>query len=377
MSPPARQKSATSFVGERDTGILRILHIVEAFGGGVYEVVRQLAERHSAAGHIVAIAYGIRPETPRDVRSAIAPDVEVIPIPWTERSLTAQVAAFRALRRLIPSWQPAVVHLHSSFATVLGAVALPREVPTVCSPHAYSFTMASQSRVRRLAFRSLEAFATRRADMVGAVSESEAATARTIGARTVRVVANGIPELDGAHQNAPYEPPAPSVLAMGRAEPQRRPADCAAILSSVSDVAKVEWVGGQSTTEEGVNVLRSAGIPVTGWLPRDEALKRLGAARAYLHWTAWDGQPLSILEAMARDVVVIASDIPPNREVLGEEQVFGTVEEAALHLRLALTDRAYAEAAIRRQRSRRSRFSSTRMAQEWLAVYRDLTREPS
>ena len=38
-------------------------------------------------------------------------------------------------------------------------------------------------------------------------------------------------------------------------------------------------------------------------------------AKVYLHWTAWDGLPLSILEAMANDVVVIASDIPANREL--------------------------------------------------------------
>ena len=37
------------------------------------------------------------------------------------------------------------------------------------------------------------------------------------------------------------------------------------------------------------------------WLPLldNQRLERLAGATAYLHWTAWDGQPLSVLEAMA------------------------------------------------------------------------------
>ena len=65
----------------------------------------------------------------------------------------------------------------------------------------------------------------------------------------------------------------------------------------------------------------AAGIPLSDWLPRGELLDRIGSAGAYLHWTAWDGLPLSILEAMALDVVVVASDIPPNREILGPDAV--------------------------------------------------------
>jgi glycosyltransferase involved in cell wall biosynthesis len=75
---------------------------------------------------------------------------------------------------------------------------------------------------------------------------------------------------------------------------------------------------------------------------------------------------------MARDTVVIASDIPPNREILGETQVFRTIEEASAHLQNALQDDSYAAQLIENQRLRRTNYSTRRMAQEWLDVYRNV-----
>jgi glycosyltransferase involved in cell wall biosynthesis len=351
---------------------IRVLHVVEAFGGGVYEIVRHLATRHAEAGHIVAIAYGVRPETPADLRAEIPPSVELIPLPWTDRSIGAQVRSARRLRRIVPAWKPDVVHLHSSFATIIGAAVVPKAVPTVASPHAYSFTMESVSNWHRRIYQTLESWAARRVGLIGAVSESEADIARSIGGHHVRVVANGIPELDDITIVGPPPSKIASVIAMGRAEPQRQPEQCVEILSSVSDFATVQWVGSASTTDTGVQQLTDAGIPVTGWLPRESALQLLSDARAYLHWTAWDGQPLSVLEAMARDTVVIASDIPPNREILGETQVFRTIEEASAHLQNALQDDGYAAQLIENQRLRRTNYSTRRMAQEWLDVYRNV-----
>ena len=77
---------------------------------------------------------------------------------------------------------------------------------------------------------------------------------------------------------------------------------------------------------------------MTGWCGRDEALDHLAQATVYVHWTAWDGQPLSVLEALARDVIVIASDIPANRDIVGAGQVFDSVGAAQAFLRRVLAD---------------------------------------
>jgi glycosyltransferase involved in cell wall biosynthesis len=118
-------------------------------------------------------------------------------------------------------------------------------------------------------------------------------------------------------------------------------------------------------------------VPVSGWLPRELVLRELERATAYLHWTAWDGLPLSVLEAMARDTVVVASDIGPNRELLGDRQVCAGEAEAVELLRAVLTDPPLGEALLADQRRRRSRYGAEAMVEGWLRLYGRLARQAS
>jgi glycosyltransferase involved in cell wall biosynthesis len=363
---------------------LRIAHVAEAFGGGLLEVVRAMAEGAAKDGCEVLIAYGRRPETPDEPAELISDAVEVRGLPWGNRSPIEQLRAGRALRRLLAEFEPDVVHLHSSFAGLVGGVVAGGRWPVVYTPHAFASCLPGLGGARRRMIAAAERLAISRARIVGAVSTSEADTAYALGARRVRVVRNGIPELDEEPRETAkvLTMPAlrPRVIAGGRLVGQRRPDACARILGALSDEADVAWVGGggegdgawADTTRE---QLASAGVPVTGWLPREQALEEMARATVYLHWTAWDGQALSLLEAMAEDTLVIASDIEPNREVLGHSQVCATEEEAVLLLRRVLGDPGLMREMLQQQRSRRMRFGAQRMAQEWLALYEDVITE--
>jgi len=210
----------------------------------------------------------------------------------------------------------------------------------------------------------------RRVHVVAAVSESEARLARDAArAPLVEVVPNGIPELDPGATPEPLERPVARVAGMGRADHQRQPDAAGRILSSVSDVAEVEWIGGGTPSDDGIRVLASHGISVTGWLEKAEARERLAKATAYLHWSAWDGRSLAVLEAMAHDVVVVASDIEANREILSPLQICSSEEEAAQLLRAVVTDEAVRERLLAEQRERRETYSAMAMAGEWELVY--------
>ncbi len=352
---------------------LRILHVSEAFGGGVFEIVTTLSERLAAAGHTVAIAYGRRPETPQRVGERVGPAVASFPLPWGARAGAEQLRAARALRRLVAEWRPSLVHLHSSFAGVVGSLVLPAAIPKIYTPHGYSFTMLDQGRARRAAYRQLERLTARRVDLVGAVSEAEAKIARTVAPEgRVLVVRNGIPELDATALPGPLPPlgTPPRVITLGRVTAQHLPAETARILAAVSDLAEVAWVGGGGRGDVPNSVVTELGVPVTGWLPRSDAQVRLREAAVCLHWTAWDGQPLALLEAMADDVVVVARDIAPTREIVGPDQVCGSEREAIELTRRILTEPELRRELLESQRRRRGDYGAQRMADEWQEVYR-------
>jgi glycosyltransferase involved in cell wall biosynthesis len=369
----ARRVEQDAAAVDADSRRLSVLYVAEAFGGGMFEITRTEAEGVARRGHRVAIAYGVRPETPPNLRASLDPLVELIPLPWTARTLKAQVRAQLALRRLRQSWQPDVVHLMSSYAGLHGVLAM-KGVPKVYTPQAYAFTMASEPAHKRWVYLILESFVARHVDLVGACSLSEGAQARSLpGARSVAVVPNGIEELDRDPIPRPLAARSePTVVAMGRPLPQRQPEACARILAAVRDHASVRWIGGGAPDSLAHQALLAADIPMTGWMSRQETLVALGESTLYLHWTAWDGLPLSVLEAMAMDVIVVASDIGPNREVLGSQQVCRTEEDAVTLLRRLISDPGLREDFLHNQRERRKSYGADEMISRWTEIYSSL-----
>ena len=171
---------------------MRILHVVEAFGGGLMEMICGVAAGSVREGHHVAIAYGRRPETPGSVRELVPPEVELFGLDWGRRTVVEQLAAARALRRLAGRWQPDLIHLHSSLAGAVGGFALRSFAPTIFTPNSFESAIPSGGRARRLAVRRAERWVVRNASLVGAASPSEAEVSRALGAKNVTVVENGV-----------------------------------------------------------------------------------------------------------------------------------------------------------------------------------------
>jgi len=71
------------------------------------------------------------------------------------------------------------------------------------------------------------------------------------------------------------------------------------------------------------------------------------SARAFVAPSRAEGNPLTVIEAMAHGACIVASDIPPHRELLGDAGVLVPVGDAAAlaeALRWVSTDAAAARA---------------------------------
>jgi glycosyltransferase involved in cell wall biosynthesis len=355
---------------------LRIVHVVEAFSTGVFEAVRQIANAADAAGHEVHVAHARRPWTPPNFEEQFGSGIRFHRLKWdVKRRPSVLVAGALELRRLLRAERFDVIHLHSTFAGVAGALVRPPGVPTVYTPHGYMFLMSSLPRPARKFARMLERGVARRVSLIGAVSEAEAAEARRLGARDVRVIHNGIEELDELDGNGTRLPSADrsGVIACGRMSSQRQPSAVASIFERLDRQTRTAWVG-DIEDEVAAARFRTRGTELTGWVEREEVLRRMAVARVYLHWTAWDGHPLSVLEAISVGTVVVGSDIAPVREILGENAVRATTDEGAeLVEQLMVDDALYAE--LQRAQARIGEtFSGREMTRQWLELYQQLAR---
>jgi glycosyltransferase involved in cell wall biosynthesis len=347
---------------------MRILQVTEASGAGTLRIVETLCSGLARRGHEVVLAYGRRPETPDEIGVGSHGGFDLEEIDWDRRSVVAHVRAARQLRRLVRRVRPDIIHLHSTFAGLVGG-ALDRRHRRVYTPHGWASTTTRHWRSAQRLGSVADRFAIRRSDLVGVVSRSEADIGRRLGARRLAVVPNGVPELD-----APLRPTTPTnsppvVVAGGRLVAARRPVQSARILQAIQDVAETRWIGdGHPGSAEQV---RALGVEVSGWLPHHEAVDRIASADAYLHWSACDGQSVAVLEAIARDVVVIGSDVPPNRELLDPAQLFTSEQDAALMLRRVLESPDLRNQLIASQRRRGSTHGAERMVQGWIDAYEE------
>jgi len=118
-------------------------------------------------------------------------------------------------------------------------------------------------------------------------------------------------------------------MTVGRVLPQKDPAFFSAVwnlVKSQSEQYEFYWLGGGDSADE--ERLRQSGITVSGWIGHRELLERLSTADVYIHTAAWEGNPVSILEAASLNVPIIAREIPALKS-LGLPHLDTTAEQLA------------------------------------------------
>lgn len=276
----------------------RVLHVTLAYFAGVGRAIDTIVRETPQHEHHLLHAAPVEIDVADGYTTA-----EELP-----RGPLARLDAVRsAVRRLDPD----VVHAHSSWAGVLTRLR-PLGAPVVYQPHCYKFDDPATGALARSTYRLVEKALHGRADRVVVLSEHEERLARSLGEQVVTEVVTNASTLDAARSASPESrDPSAGVVMVGRISPQKDPEHFAHVASLVSRErpgTAFTWIGDGDA--EARQRLESAGVRVTGWLDGDELARELDRAGVYYHSARYEGFPLSVLDAAARRVPVIARRIP-------------------------------------------------------------------
>jgi len=278
---------------------MRVLHVIESLGGGVLSSVLSMVDATPDIEHHLAVWQRRKHAGTGDQLGAFT---AIHLLPGQVRRAT------RSLRALVGEQAPDVVHAHSSYAGVL-ARAADLGAAVAYSPHCFAFERRDLGTVARSTFREVERSLVRRTEVLVACSPHEASLAVDLGHRRVVMVPNRPlqpPDLR-VRRDEPFR-----IVTVGRVTAQKDWRHFLDVKREVDrhDVRGLRWEWLGSGDDDGELALRAEGVAVSGWLPRTEVIDRLGAAQAYLHTAAWEGAPVSIVEAAAVGLPIVARAIP-------------------------------------------------------------------
>lgn len=298
---------------------LKIVHIVEALGGGVYTYFKSLSFffgnlSEEVETHIIYSAN--RGEiNPLKVKEEFSPQVSLIEISMTrELSFSADIRSTINLIKTLKVINADIVHLHSSKAGVLGrlSVFLSKTNSMVYyTPHGYSFIRTDISKFKKLGFRFIEQKLNYMFNATTiACGDTEHEIASKIGKS--KLIRNGVQiNTIAEHCQSPRNDTL-TIGIVGRITEARNPELFNEIAQRYPNYNFV-WIGDGHLRD----VISATNVRITGWLfDQTEVLKKLSTIDIYIQTSSWEGLPIAILEAMALKKPVIATNIIGNKDIV-------------------------------------------------------------
>ena len=306
----------------------KVLHIVEAFGSGIFSFLVDLINRTNEDFEII-VAYGERKETPENFKQYFNDKVKFIKV----ENFTRNINPIKDIKALIEikEEKPDIVHLHSSKAGILGRLAISgKKVRMFYNPHGFSFLKQDDSKLKRTIYWLIEktvAIFNKKCTIVGC-SKGEYIEAKKLNKNSI-CINNGIDieklkketeelkEKDIDYDNL-------KICTVGRIEYQKNPELFNEIAKKLPEF-QFMWIGDGELKEK----LNSTNITITGWKSREEVLQLLNEQDIFILTSLWEGLPISLLEAMYMKKICIVSNCIGNKDVIENEKNGYIAEQAS------------------------------------------------
>ncbi|MBE0392512.1 GalNAc-alpha-(1-_4)-GalNAc-alpha-(1-_3)-diNAcBac-PP-undecaprenol alpha-1,4-N-acetyl-D-galactosaminyltransferase [Flavobacterium sp. PL0002] len=301
--------------------LLKIVHIVEALAGGVHTYLHDLShffgqEQINKNIQTTIIYSSNREQVDTDrIKKEFSKNVLLIELNMQREIAPLQdLKAIFKLRQILLEIQPDVIHLHSSKAGILGRLAnflSFRKTKIFYSPHGYYFLRNDISKLKQQLFKAIEKnFQTIFGGTTIACGDTEYAIAKTLGKSAL--IRNGINVTQIATIQKTEKNNQLTIGIVGRVTTQRNPIQFNKIAELFHNYTFI-WIGGGELELE----LTAPNIKITGWfIDRELALKAMANLDVYLQTSLWEGLPIAVLEAMALQKPVVATNIIGNKDVV-------------------------------------------------------------
>lgn len=353
-------------------GVLQVL--TPASFGGIEVVVEQLVEGLCQAGEDVAvIALGGGPHAQPYLSRLRDRGGVVLEVPG-RHGIRHEAAA---LHRLLEARPDAVLHSHGYRADLLVGYARCRGQRWVSTVHGFTHLTAKLT-----VYQVADRLALRFADAVIAVSEPLVQDLRRWGVPGGRVhLVRNVPRRGApigkaeARRRLGLDPARTVVGWVGRFSPEKGPDRLGAVAAALGGTAELVLVGDGPERPAVLEALAAMGEDRPHrWLGRRDDIGMLMAAFDVLILPSrTEGMPLTVLEAMAAGVPVVAFDVGDVRAVVGEETGW-LVRAGDVAAFVDAVGRAVTDADGRARRGLASaRLMATRFSGDgWIAAHRAL-----
>ncbi|MGU8151488.1 glycosyltransferase [Clostridium perfringens] len=296
---------------------MKIVHVVEGFGGGVYSFLVDLCNSLAEENEVVLI-YAIREQTPKNFKKDFSNKIKLVNLSMSRNinPINDLKSIFRLIK-ILNCEKADIVHLHSSKAGVLGRVASKllkyKKEKVFYNPHGYAFLQENVSLHKRKFYFFVEKFMSKVNGINVAVSKGEYEETKKFTNNVVRIdnAINNI-ELEKVILNNKKRDNNELVVGtIGRIMYQKNPKMFNSIAKEFPNL-KFIWIGDGDLR----NQLSEKNIEITGWKDRYEAINLMNNIDIYLQTSLWEGLPIALLEAMYMGKPVIVNNVIGNRDVI-------------------------------------------------------------
>lgn len=296
---------------------MKILHIVECFGGGVYDFIKNLT--YDMNEYEITIFYGDRGELKTNFKSDFNENIKFIKWENAQREISffKDIKALKEVMKILKREKYDVIHLHSSKAGFLGRIGakfLGQSRKIIYTTHGISFLRQDVSIIKLKLFILLEKIGELCGGQTIACSKSEAEFIRSKGINC-DYINNGI-KIDKNFIKQSKKDDITRIINVGRITEQKNPRLFNEIARKYIKNSKIKfiWVG----DGEDKKLLSSENIEITGWLSQEQVRERLKSADIYLSTSKWEGLSLAILQAMNYKLPLVLSNCVGNIDLIEE-----------------------------------------------------------